>query len=655
MRTVALYSGNLCDKIQITRWIATSELILAFIKRPEPPPMIVYSATKAQFCETVRENRIGQTILDAFRQHLGHNPSPSEAQAFQNSLNYVGNMLYSPSIPADTGVAVEYKIPQSSKRIDFIVTGFNEEDKPVAIVIELKQWTDVETTPKDAIVRTWVGAAEREVLHPSYQAWSYAQFMTDFNEFVDHHHVRLLPCAYLHNCHDETGVRSPFYREHLGRAPVFLGDESKDLENFIATHVRKGDRGDLLYKLDRGKIRPSKSLTDHLASLLKGNKEFVMIDEQKVVYEAAIHLSTTATTANRKVLIVRGGPGTGKSVVAVNLLVELSSRGKLVQYVTRNAAPREVYRSKLAGTIRRTRIDNLFKNSGFYQTCKPGELDVLVVDEAHRLTEKSGLYMNEGENQIKEVIEASKVTVFFLDEDQRVTINDIGTGDEISRWADHFNAEVSELELPSQFRCNGESGYISFLDQLLQIRPTANTTLEEINYDFRVMRNPSELKEAIFQKNDEGFRSRLVAGYCWNWVSKKNHNQNDICFDEYGFAMPWNLSDDGSLWLLKEGSEHQVGCIHTCQGLELDYVGVIIGPDFKVRRGVVETNAGGRAQTDRSLRGIKKMIEQDPQKALCVADLVIKNTYRTLMTRGMKGCYIWASDFETNEWLRDSL
>ncbi|RLS71052.1 MAG: DUF2075 domain-containing protein [Planctomycetota bacterium] len=617
--------------------------------------MIVYSATKAQFCETVRENRIGQTILDAFRQHLGHNPSPSEAQAFQNSLNFVGNMLQAPSIPADAGVAVEYKIPQSSKRIDFIVTGFNEEDKPVAIVIELKQWTDVETTPKDAIVRTWVGGAEREVLHPSYQAWSYAQFMTDFNEFVDHHQVRLHPCAYLHNCHDETGVRSPFYWEHLGRAPVFLGDESKNLENFIAIHVRKGDRGDLLYKLDKGKIRPSKSLTDHLGSLLKGNKEFVMIDEQKLVYEAAIYLSTSATTTNRKVLIVRGGPGTGKSVVAVNLLVELSSRGKLVQYVTRNAAPRAVYRSKLAGTIKRTRIDNLFKNSGFYQTCKAGELDVLVVDEAHRLTEKSGLYMNEGENQIKEVIEASKLTVFFLDEDQRVTINDIGTGDEIVRWADHFNAEVSELELPSQFRCNGESGYISFLDQLLQIRPTANTNLEGINYDFQVMRNPSELREAIFQKNDQGLRSRLVAGYCWNWVSKNKPNLNDICFGEYGFAMPWNLSVDGSLWLLTEGSENQVGCIHTCQGLELDYVGVIIGPDFKVRRGVVETNAGGRARTDRSLRGIKKMIEEDPQQALSVADRVIKNTYRTLMTRGMKGCYIWASDFETNEWLRDCI
>jgi uncharacterized protein len=615
--------------------------------------MIVYSATKRQFCETVRQNLIGQTIQHAFRQHLGYSPSTSEAQAFQNSLNYVGNMLHSPLIPDDSGVGIEYKIPQSSKRIDFVVTGLNENGSPVAIVIELKQWTDVEITSKDAIVRTWLGGSEREVPHPSYQAWSYAQFMTDFNEYVEHFRVRLEPCAYLHNCHDASSVRNPFYQAHLDKAPVFLGDESHDLEAFIARHVRKGDSGDLLYRIDKGKIRPSKGLTDHLSSLLQGNREFIMIDEQKVVYEAAIFLASRATASQKKVLIVRGGPGTGKSVVAVNLLVELLSRGKLAQYVTRNSAPRDVYRSKLAGTMNRTRIDSLFKNPGFYIDCNSGELDVLIVDEAHRLTEKSGLYMVDGENQIKELIHASKLAVFFIDEDQRVTIHDIGTGDEIVRWADHYGAEVTELELPSQFRCNGESGYIAWLDQLLQIRPTANTTLDGLQYDFQVFKNPTELRQAILQKNDAGSRARLVAGYCWNWISKKNPRLNDICFEEYGFAMPWNLHDDGSLWLLKKGSENQIGCIHTCQGLELDYVGVIFGPDFKVRRGVVETNVGGRAQTDRSIRGIKKMMKNDPVRATKLADMVIKNTYRTLMTRGMKGCYVWAADFETNEWLRE--
>ncbi len=344
--------------------------------------MIIYSATKSQFCETVKENKIGYIVKQAFGQRMGYEPSPNEAQAFQNSLPYVGNILDGSKLPDDVGVAIEYRIPQSSKRIDFIITGKNEDGLPIAVIIELKQWTILESTTMDAVVRTWIGGKEREVLHPSYQAWSYAQFMRDFNEYVESKQVGLHPCAYLHNCESESEVRSSFYEVHLKNAPVFLAHESSDLKAFIEKHVKKGDRGDLLYRLDGGKIRPSKGLTDHLSSLLAGNQEFTLIDEQKLVFEAAINLSGIATATKKRVLIVQGGPGTGKSVVAINLLVELSRRGKLVQYATKNSAPREVFKSKLAGTQKKTRIDNLFKNSGFYLDLDNGELDAVIVDEA---------------------------------------------------------------------------------------------------------------------------------------------------------------------------------------------------------------------------------------------------------------------------------
>lgn len=610
--------------------------------------MIIYSATKRQFCETVKENKIGYVIKQAFGQRMGYEPSPNEAQAFQNSLPYVGNILDGSNLPDDVGVAIEYRIPQSSKRVDFIITGKNEDGLPIAIIIELKQWTNLESTTMDAIVRTWVGGKDREVLHPSYQAWSYAQFMRDFNDYVESNRVGLYPCAYLHNCESATDVRSSFYEEHLKNAPVFLAHESSDLKAFIEKHVRKGDRGDLLYRLDRGKIRPSKGLTDHLSSLLAGNQEFTLIDEQKLVFEAAINLSGIATATKKRVLIVQGGPGTGKSVVAINLLVELSRRGKLVQYTTKNSAPREVFKSKLAGTQKKTRIDSLFKNSGFYLDLDNGELDIVIVDEAHRLTLKSGIFKNLGENQVKEIICASKLAVFFLDESQQVTLSDIGTVAEISKWADQLGAEITELELPSQFRCNGEDGYIAWLDNALQLRHTANETLDGINYDFKVFSNPNELRDAIFKKNDASSRSRIVAGYCWDWESKKNPSYKDIQFKEYGFAMQWNLTEHGNLWLVKEGSENQIGCIHTCQGLELDYVGVIIGPDFKFVNGKTVTNPGARSKHDSSIKGFKKLYEENPVSARRQADLIIKNTYRTLMTRGMKGCYVWAADEETN-------
>ncbi|HMT29957.1 MAG TPA: DUF2075 domain-containing protein, partial [Bacteroidia bacterium] len=275
-------------------------------------------------------------------------------------------------------------------------------------------------------------------------------------------------------------------------------------------------------------------------------------------------------------------PGTGKSVVAINLLVGLTQKTKLVQYVTKNAAPRAVYASKLTGTIRRTQYDNLFKGSGAFVNTPANTFDVLVVDEAHRLNDKSGMYANLGENQVKEIIKSSRTSVFFIDEDQRITLKDIGTKEEIRKWATLARAEVKELELASQFRCNGSDGYLAWLDHALQIRETANTSLNDIDYDFRIFSNPNEVLQLIKEKNLENNRARMVAGYCWEWKSKNNPNLTDVIIPEQNFAMTWNLTKDGSLWIMSPDSVNEIGCIHTCQGLEVDYIGVIIGPDLIV-------------------------------------------------------------------------
>jgi len=617
--------------------------------------MIVYAQTKARFVQDVRNNRIARVVEQAFLQQLGFVPGQAELSAFQNSLNYVGNVLSDACFDNDLGVAIEYKIPQTSKRIDVLLTGRDSLGRPTLIIIELKQWTDVEKTTMDAIVRTFVGGALREVMHPSYQSWSYAQFFRDFNSLVAEEEIPIHPCAYLHNCQVENAVRHPFYRHHLEQAPVFLSQEAKELTQFLSERISVGDRCQLLYRLEDAKIQPSKSLTDHLVGLLKGNQEFTLIDEQKLCYEMALSLADRVDRGVKDVLIVRGGPGTGKTVVAINLLVELSRRGKLVQYATRNSAPREVYQSKLAGTLNRTRIANLFKNTGFYHDLEAEALDVVLVDEAHRMNAKSGMFKNLGENQVKEIINASRLAVFFLDEDQQVTMADIGTRDEILKWAAFHKAEVVEMDLPSQFRCNGSDGYLAWLDHLLQIRVTANESLAGIDYDFRVCDSPTELRELIFERDHGPDRARLVAGYCWDWISKQDTQRYDIAFPQYGFAMQWNLADDGQLWLLKEGSVNQIGCIHTCQGLELGYVGVIIGPDLVIRDGRWQTIPEARSRNDSSIKGYKKLQKQDPLDAARRARGIIKNTYRTLMTRGQKGCFVWASDLETNLWLKNRI
>jgi DUF2075 family protein len=617
--------------------------------------MIVYQATKAKFSDDVLGDRIEAEILNAFKKSLKHGVSQKEVNSWKNSLQYVDRVLNDPSIPEDCGVAIEYRLPQSAKRIDFILTGIGENNAEYAILIELKQWSEATRSDKDGIVNTFVGNRMGEHAHPSYQAWSYASLLLNFNETIETDKISLVPCAYLHNYLADDVMTHAHYQDYLDKAPVFLRGDAIKLRDFIKRYVKFGDRNKMIFRIDQGKIRPSKMLADSVASMLKGNREFVMIDDQKIVYETALAMVNRAAANSKKVLIVSGGPGTGKSVVAINLLVELTKRGMLSQYVSKNAAPRAVYENKLTGSFKKTVINNLFSGSGAFMSEKSNQFDALIVDEAHRLNNFSGLYGNLGESQVKEIINASKCSIFFIDEDQRVTLNDVGTTDEIKRWAGRARAEVVELELSSQFRCNGSNGYLAWLDNVLQIRETANTTLEGIDYDFKVFSSPVELRAAIEEKNRINNKSRMVAGYCWQWKSKKHPEAYDVFVSGFDFKMRWNLTDDGSLWIIAPDSINEIGCIHTCQGLEVDYVGVIVGLDLIAQNGEIITQPGERAASDNSIKGYKKLIEKSPAEGRARLESIIKNTYRTLMTRGMKGCYVYFADKATETHFRHAM
>ncbi len=609
--------------------------------------MLVYSDTKQQFIEDVRSNNIAQIVENEVARKLHRNSPRSEFVSWENSLRYMFQVLVDPEIPASARVAIEYNIPLTNNRIDFILTGKDKYLNDSAVIIELKQWEKVEATNKDAIVRTYLGNGIRETIHPSYQAWSYATLIEDYNETVRSEKISLKPCAYLHNMKQDQLINDPFYAYHTSKAPVFISSDALKLASFLKQFVKYGDTDDIMYRIEHGKIKPSKNLADSLESMLEGNIEFLMIDEQKLLYETAIDLAHKAKEKGKQTLIVKGGPGTGKSVVAINLLVELTRREMVVQYVTKNSAPREVFKKFLTGSQRRSHIDNIFKSSGAHIETPKDTFCALLVDEAHRLNEKSGLYGNRGENQIKELINASKLSVFFIDEAQRVTTQDIGSVDAIKYWAAKLDSKVTELDLFSQFRCNGSDGYLSWVDNTLQIRGTANPTLDDIDYEVKVFDDPNQLRKAIENKNRLANKARIVAGYCWDWKSKRDESAMDIVLPEHNFEAQWNLGDDGSLWIIAKDSVKQIGCIHTSQGLELDYIGVIIGDDFVVRDGEAVTDATKRSSNDRSVRGIKSMLQREPERAKKLSSEIIKNTYRTLMTRGQKGCYIYCTDQET--------
>lgn len=612
--------------------------------------MIVYSKIKNDFLEDVSNNVIHLKVHEAFRAKVGRSVGASEVASWRNSLLFMSQVLADQNIPADSKVSIEFNIPGSRKRIDMMVSGTNRSMQSSVVIIELKQWQDVSVTPMDGVVKTYLGGSIVDTPHPSYQAWSYAALMEGFNETVRSQKVSLKPCAYLHNLDIDTEIKAHHYSEYLAKAPCFISSDVGDLRKFISEHVCNGDSSDIIGQIEVSKLSPSKSLADSVSRMMAGNKEFVMIDDQKLVYETALSLIRTLPENKQGVLIVKGGPGTGKSIVAINLLAQLLSEGRYAQYVSKNAAPRAVYAAKLQGTLKKTNINAMFVGSGSFIDTPPNKIDVLIVDEAHRLNEKSGLYGNLGEHQVKELINAANFTIFFIDEDQQVTIKDVGSIDVIKKFADLAGATVRIEELASQFRCNGSDGYISFLDNALQIRSTANTFISKNEYDFRVFDSPEELHDEIRKLNKSENKARMVAGYCWDWISKKDSSAMDINIGNY--KAKWNLAEDGGLWIISDDSVEEIGCVHTCQGLEVDYIGVIIGNDLIIRNLDVKTDAYARSNNDASIKGFKKMAKESPEAAKELAARIIKNTYRTLMTRGTKGCFIYSEDRETQEYFK---
>jgi len=624
--------------------------------KEEETHMIVYDGVKTEFLRSVETDTIALQIEKNILRRMGRHTPENEFRSWENSLNYMYRVMNDAEIPGNAGVAIEYNIPQTSKRVDFMISGYDPDGRPGMVIVELKQWNKLAAVKdSEALVETYTGHALRKVVHPSYQAWSYAQLIYDYNAAVQDQQIRLAPCAFLHNYirEDNDPLDDSRYALYTSDAPAFTKGQVDDLRQFIKSIVRRGDDRKVLYLVDHGKIRPSKSLQDSIASMIRGNEEFIMIDEQRVVYEEVLRLSELCQKDQRKrTIICQGGPGTGKSVIAVRLLAELTQRGQLVQYVSKNSAPRTVYAAKLKGNVKKSSVDNLFKGSGSYTEMPADRIQTLLCDEAHRLNEKSGMYRNLGENQIKEIIHASCCSVFFIDEHQRVTMSDIGSVEEIRKWAEEEGSEITELELASQFRCDGSNGYLAWLDNLLEIRDTANYNLEGLDYDFVVCDSPEEMRHMVIERNKTSNRARILAGYCWNWpkATQNDPDYHDIKIGD--FEMSWNLNT-GKAFALDEQSVDQAGCIHTTQGLEFDYVGILIGDDLRYEDGKLVADPSKRAKTDKSLNGYKKLLKENPEEARRRADEIIKNTYRTLMTRGMKGCCIYCTDPGLRAYIRE--
>ena len=618
--------------------------------------MIVYSANKQLFVQDVKSNQIAIKILNLIRERGLNAGQDREFAAWQNSMNFMRNIVDDSAIDDDVQIAIEYNIPQTSKRIDFIIIGADNKDKENIVIVELKQWSKAEKVDDDMhfSVRTFVGNDNRIVCHPSYQAYSYSRFLVNYSQTIHERGIRLIPCAYLHNYHPayKSALSDEIYKVWYSSAPFFIMNEVQQFSDFVKKFItKKSIHGDLLYLIEHGRIRPTKSLQDALATMVRGTPVFDLLDEQAVCFDMCIRTMLQCLKDQKKrTIVIQGGPGTGKSVLAVNLLMHFITCSCNAAYVTKNRAPRDAFLSILSGNKAENiaEISQLFRSPFRLSQVPTNSYDCLIVDEAHRLVKKMYGDWN-GENQVKECINASLLSIFLLDEDQAVTTKDIGSVEEISKWCKNLKSTIimrEETKLYSQFRCNGSDAYIQFIDNILQRgKETIPVSLLELNYDFRIFDDPVQMRNALREKNAINNKARMVAGYCYDWNVKFGRGDIDINLPG-GFQAKWNLAND-NIWAINPNSFEEIGCIHTAQGLEFDYVGVLIGKDLTYDKDAcrIVTNKTAISSDDRS-SGIRGASDDDAHR-------LILNTYKTLLTRGQKGCFVYCEDEALREYFKE--
>ncbi len=375
-----------------------------------------------------------------------------------------------------------------------------------------------------------------------------------------------------------------------------------------------------------------------------------------MVYDKVVEAAKRGVKGKKKAaIIVKGGPGTGKSVIAMNLLGDLSEAGLNAHYVTGSRAftstIREIVCTRGAAQVR-------YFNS--YIGADVDVIDVMIADEAHRIRETSNNRFTPKVKQsklpqIQELLKASRTSVFFIDDNQIVRPGEIGSTAYIKAEAEKLQCEVSEFELEAQFRCAGSDAFVSWINNTLGIQRTPHVMWNQADeFEFRIMPTPNVLEDTLKERLSKNSTARLVAGFCWPWSDPKSDGTliDDVVIAEY--IRPWNAKSDSghlamgipkeSLWAYDSGGVDQIGCVYTAQGFEFDYVGVIFGNDLVYSPDKADWTGDKTKSFDTVVKRSGDRFVQ-----------MVKNTYRVLLTRGMKGCFVHFTDKNTENFFRSRM
>lgn len=620
--------------------------------------MRLYSGTSEQFIQDTIQNQIAEKLKSSFFLNFRFNPSPSEVNSWKNSLRAISQVFQYSNL-LDHGIILEYQLPLTSKRLDCIICGKNKKNNENAVIIELKQWDKCEYSDGENEVITWVGGGKREVLHPSAQVGQYHMYLQDTSTaFNSDKPIELSSCTYLHNYnyYKSDVLFSDKFKELLINYPTFTADDVEKLKEYLIDRLENGQGLEILKKIEDSKYRPNKKLMDHVGNIIKGRSEYILLDEQLVVYDKVFSCAKSSFHDKQKtVIVVKGGPGTGKSVIAINLMADLLLKEYNAHYATGSRAFTETLRKKIGA-----RGSAQFKYFNSYATAENNEIDVLICDESHRLRETSNNRFTKREYktnmpQIEELIKASKVCVFLIDDNQIVRPTEIGSTEYIKKFAEKNNCKIFEYELEAQFRCSGSDAFVNWINNTLGIKRTANVLWsKKDNFDFRIFDSPNSLEKAIRDKVEQGFTGRVTAGFCWKWSNPRPDGTllDDVIIGDY--IRPWDAKPEArklapgipkaSFWAYDPNGINQVGCVYTAQGFEFDYVGVIIGKDVTYNFDKQEWEGHKENSADSVVKRSKDNF----------ADLV-KNTYRVLLSRGLKGCYVYFMDKDTENFVKSRM
>ncbi|MFI1719874.1 DNA/RNA helicase domain-containing protein [Streptomyces sp. NPDC020489] len=604
------------------------------------------------------EGSLGLYLTEQFTRVHGYRPSMAETRSWDRSIPALTDALLDAGL-GQVEVLLEYGLPLTSKRADAVLAGVHPRTgEPSYVVVELKQWSEAHPDDDDPLLCV-LDDYPRPVLNPIEQVRGYCDYLVAFNGALAQHPERISGVAYLHNA-TAFGVSGLDEVELSERGRMFTADRRGDFLAYLQSKLSAASGAEAADELLLAKVQPSKHLMAVAAQEVREREQFVLLDEQRVAYETVLRAVERAHEADHKeVVIITGGPGTGKSVIALSLLGELYRRGVPALHATGSQSFTKTMR-KVAGA-RKPEVRDLFKYFNSFVAAKRNSLDVLVCDEAHRVRETSAsrftpASQRTGKRQLEELIDVARVPVFLLDQHQVVRPGETGTVEEIKAAAAQKDLQCRMVELDSQFRCGGSDAYLRWVVRLLGLEGDGAVVWEpDGRMQLDVADSPEELEALLEEKRSEGYGARLSAGFCWRWSDAKPGEPLPTDVQIGDWARPWNLKGERSimgappsaLWATDPAGFGQVGCVYTAQGFEYDWSGVIIGPDLVWREnGWVVDRAASKDPALR--RGNGKAAASDID-----VDRLIRNTYKVLLTRGMVGTAIYSTDPETRAKLRE--